>query len=36
MKIANDWFQKSVDTKKIKDAEKAKATGGGLTTEPEK
>jgi hypothetical protein len=36
MKIAEDWFQKSVATKKRKAEQKAKTTGGGLTTEEPK
>ena len=36
MKIAEDWFQKSVATKKRKAEQKAKTTGGGRTTEEPK
>jgi hypothetical protein len=36
MKIAEDWFQKALATKKRKAEQKAKASGGGLTTEEAK
>jgi tetratricopeptide (TPR) repeat protein len=36
MKIAEDWFQKALATKKHKAEQKAKATGGGVTTEEAK
>ena len=36
IKIADDWVQKALATKKRKAAEKAKTSGGGLTTESEK
>jgi tetratricopeptide (TPR) repeat protein len=36
MKIAEDWFQKALATKKAKAEQKAHETGGGVTTEPAK
>ena len=36
MKVAEDWFQKALATKKRKAEQKAKASGGGVTTEEAK
>jgi hypothetical protein len=36
MKTAEDWFQKALATKKRKAEQKAKTSGGGLTTEQPK